>query len=72
MLNRLLSHGGKEYPDESDPVSIPRLYNSTEPFQVYTEASDKHLGATVVQDSKLLDLYTRETESYTIVLYSGS
>ena len=43
--------GAKSILDESDPVSIPRLYNSTESSHVYTEASDKHLGATVVQET---------------------
>ena len=32
----------------------------TKPFHVYTDASDKQIGATVVQDGKPLGFYTRK------------
>ena len=53
-------------------LAFPDFTTLTKPSHVNTEASDMHLGARGIQDSKLLDFYTQETGSCTIVLHSGS
>lgn len=47
----------KEVIKLENKLSFPDL---TKPFHLYTDVSDIQLGATLLQDSKLLEFYTRK------------